>query len=302
MERWLMIQENMDQILFEAMDIKNDAFLIEAKEIYEQGIEDRAEGLFFSAFLTYHFKDKEGKTLYEKYLEKHPESPLHLITEYRFGVYEVRNYPAGVGLKDIFTKQDFLIKGQDDLVEGDIMISRIFSIGTDHFLSEDYLIFPSSYKETFVKGIMGKYNEYCQMNGIVNLDVFLNEQPLVLMKFVEILNEVEQESYEAEEDYLVYQSIFILQDTAAARKLMLEDEAFEVTLDEGGYLVARMTTDRGTDEENLIAEIVLDVNRIEIEALDEFRQNMAKEKVQNLFGEIAVHFKDEVVSMDDLFK
>ncbi len=301
MERWLLIQEQMDQILFDVMSIENEDFVESAKAAYEQGIEERAEGLFFSAFLSYHFKDASGKTLYEKHLEKHPESPLHLVTNYRFSVYEVRNYPAGMGIKDVFTKTDFLIKDQEDLVEGDIMVARIVSLGNDHFLSEDLMIFPHSYKETFVKGIMEKYNEYCTMNGLTDLEVFIKTQPLVLMKFVEILNEVEQESYEAEDDYLVYQSIYLIGDQAAAKNILLTSKEFDVTMDESGFVVARLYADKGTEDENLVAELILDGNRIEIEALDKFRQNMAKEKIKEVFGEVVVHFQDEVLSMDDLF-
>lgn len=301
MERWLMIQEQMDQILFDVMSIENEDFVESAKAAYEQGIEDRAEGLFFSAFLSYHFKDPSGKTLFEKHLEKHPESPLHLVTDYRFSVYEVRNYPAGVGIKDVFTKTDYLIKDQEELVEGDILIARIVSLGNDHFLSEDFMIFPHSYKDTFVKGIMEKYNEYCTINGLTDLEEFIKTQPLVLMKFVEILNEVEQESYESEEDYLVYQSIYLVGDPVAAKSLLLNAKEFDVTMDESGFVVARLYADKGTEDENLVAELVLDGNRIEVEALDEFRQNMAKETMKHVFGEVAVHYQDEVVSMDDLF-
>lgn len=301
MERWLMIQEEMDQILFDVMRIENEAFVEAAKIAYEQGIEDRAEGLFFSAFLSYHFKDSQGKTLFERHLENNPNSPLNLVTDYRFSVYEVRNYPAGMGVKDIFTKTDYLIQGQDDLVEGDIMVARVVSLGNDHFINEDFMIFPHSYKDTFVKGIMEKYNEYCSLNGLTDLEAFLREQPLVLMKFVEILNEVEQESYESEEDYLVYQSVYLIGDPVAAKSILLGATDFDVTLDESGFVVARIYADKGTEEETLVAELVLDGNRIEIEALDEFRQNMAKEKMKQVFGEVAVHFQDEVVSMDDLF-
>lgn len=301
MERWLLIQENMDQILFDAMAIENEDFVSAAKKAYEQGIEERAEGLFFSAYLTYHYQDESGSTLFQKYLKKHPESPLSLITDMRFSVYEVRNYPAGVGLKDVYTREDYLIKGQDELVEGDIMVARIVSLGADHFIDEDYMIFPAAYKDTFVKGIMEKYNEFCQLNGIMELAAFLKEQPLVLMKFVEILNEVEQESYEAEEDYLVYQTVFLTADPEAVKTQLQSDEDFDVSLEESSFIVARLYADRGTEEENLIAEIVVDGKRIEVEALDEFRQAMAKEKLQRLLGGLAVHFQDEVLSMDDLF-
>jgi hypothetical protein len=300
MERWLSVQENMDQILFDAMSIEHEAFVIKAKEAYEFGIEGRAEGLFFSAYLTYHFTDDSGKTLLQKHLEKNPESPLNMIEESRFSVYEVRNYPAGVGLKDIFTRADFLLKSDEEMEEGDILVARLFKIGTDYFINDDYMIFPNTYKDAFVKGFMEKYNEYSRMNGIVDLEYFIKNQPLVLMKFVEILNGVEQESYEAEEDYTVYQTIYLVADTNAARNLLASDEAFDITLEESGFFVASLYSDKGTEDENLIAELILDGNRIEIEALDTFKQNLAKEKIGTLLGEIAVHFKDEVLSMDDL--
>lgn len=301
MERWLNIQENLNEILFEVMQIENQAFVEEAKNVYELGIEKTVEGLFFTQFLSFHYLDESDKTLFSRYIEKHPESSLSMVTGLRFSVYEVKNYPAGKGLKDLYTKQDFLIKGEEELSEGDIIVAMLVSIGNDHFINEDYMLFPSQYKDPFIKGIMEKYNELCRSKGAMDLEHFVKNHPLIIMKFVEILNNVEQDAYEAVEDYLVYQTIFLVGDMKAAKEKVKNDPDFEVTLDESGFLVTRLFMDKGTDEENLIAEIVIDGNRIEIEALDEFRQNMAKAKIETLLQDLAVHFKDEVVSMDDLF-
>lgn len=301
MERWFKIQENLNDILFEVMQIENNAFVEEAKNIYELGIENTVEGLFFSQYLSFNHLDEGGKTLFRRYVDKHPESSLSLVTDLRFSVYEVKKYPAGMGLKDLYTKQDFLIQGEEELLEGDIVVAMLVSIGSDHFINEGYMLFPSQYKDTFMKGIMEKYNEFCRSKGSVDLEAFIKGQPLIIMKFVEILNNVEQDAYEAEEDYLVYQTVFLVGDLAKAKEKIKSDSDFEITLEESGFLVTRLFMDKGTDAENLIAEIVMDGNRIEIEALDEFRQNMAKAKIESLLEDLAVHFKDEVVSMDDLF-
>lgn len=301
MERWFKIQEDLNDILFEVMQIENNTFVEEAKNIYELGIENAVEGLFFSQYLSFNHLDSQDKTLFDRYIEKHPESALNLVTDLRFSIYEVKKYPAGMGLKDLYTKQDFLLKGEEELLEGDIVAALLVSIGTDHFINEGYMLFPNQYKDTFMKGIMEKYNEFCRSKGALDLETFIKEQPLVIMKFVEILNNVEQDAYEAEEDYLVYQTVFLVGDLSKAKEIIREDKDFEITLDESGFLVTRLFMDKGTEDENLIAEIVLDGNRVEIEALDEFRQNMAKAKIETLLGSLAVHFKDEVVSMDDLF-
>lgn len=301
MERWINIQEDLNEILFEVMQIENNTFVEEAKNVYELGIESTVEGLFFSQYLSFNHLDEKGQTLLNRYIEKHPESTLSLVSDLRFSVYEVKKYPGGMGLKDLYTKKDFLFKGEEELSEGDIVVALLVSLGTDHFIYEGYMLFPSQYKDTFVKGIMEKYNEFCRGKGAMDLETFIREQPLIIMKFVEILNNVEQDAYEAEEDYLVYQTVFLVGDMAKAKEALKGDSDFEITLDESGFLVTRLFMDKGPDSENLIAEIVLDGNRIEIEALDEFRQNMAKAKIENLLGDLAVHFKDEVVSMDDLF-
>ncbi len=301
MERWLNIQENLNEILFEVMQIENQAFVEKAKNVYELGIDNNVEGLFFTQYLCFHYEDEYGKTLYNRYLEKHPESPLSLVTDLRFSVYEVKNYPAGKGLKDLYTKQDFLVKGEDELSEGDIIVAMLVSIGQDHFINEDFMLFPSQYKDPFVKGIMEKYNEFCKGQGALSLENFIKKHPLVIMKFVEILNNVEQDAYEAVEDYRVYQTVFLVGEINVAKDKFRSDPDFEVTLEESGFMVTRLFMDRNTEDENLIAEIVIDGNRVEIEALDEFRQNMAKEKIKILLQDLAVHFKDEIVSMDDLF-
>lgn len=299
MNNWELIQDALDQIVLGAVEIQNEGFLARAKAVYEQGIEGRAEGLFFTGYLSLDYK-AEGISLLEKHLEKYPESILATMTSHRFSVYEVMKYPTGLGLKDIYTKQDFALDAEDEYSEGDLVVGRIFTFTGVNYLGEDSMIFPSSYKETFRKGVMEKYNEYVTSNGLTALEDFIKEEPLVLMKFVEILNEVEQESFEAEDEYLVYQSVFLVGDPVAFKNVLSTAEDFEVTLEESSFVVAKLYTDKGTEAEDLVAELVLDGNRIEIESLDEFRQNMAKEKMTHTFGDIIAHFKDEVLSMEDL--
>lgn len=299
MKNWEMIQEALDQIVLSAVEVQSEGYLTQAKAIYEQGIEGRAEGIFFTSYLTLDHK-VEGKTLFEKFLSKHPETVLSTISNMVFSVFEVMNYPAGLGLKDLYTKADYLLTSEDEPSEGDLIVGRLITAANQNYLAEDAMVFPASYKEAFRKGIMEKYNEYVTSHGLTALEDFLKTETLVLMKFVEILNEVEQESIEAVEDYTVYQTVFLVGDPVAFRNMLLDAPDFEVSLEESSFLVAKLYTDKGTEDEDLVAELVLDGNRIEIESLDEFRQNMAKEKMISTFGNIIAHFKDEVLSMDDL--
>lgn len=299
MKNWEMIQEAMDQIVLSAVEIKSEDFLTEAKAIYEQGIEGRAEGLFFTGYLTLDHRVK-GVTLFEKFLEAHPETVLSTISQMSFSVFEVMNYPAGMGLKDLYTKADYLLTSDEEPAEGDLIVGRLITAANQNYLAEDAMIFPASYKEAFRKGIMEKYNEYVTSHGLTSLEDFLRTETLVLMKFVEILNEVEQESMDAVEDYTVYQTVFLVGDPVAFKNMLTSAPDFEISLEESSYLVAKLYTDKGTEDEDLVAELVLDGNRIEIESLDEFRQNMAKEKMISTFGNTIAHFKDEVLSMDDL--
>ena len=80
MERWLNIQENLNDILFEVMQIENNTFVEAAKNVYEMGIENTVEGLFFSQYLSFNHLDEKGKTLFSRYIENHPDSALNLIT------------------------------------------------------------------------------------------------------------------------------------------------------------------------------------------------------------------------------
>ncbi len=297
MENLTDLQEKIDDLLLNSAEIKNEVFLQKAKMVYEKGIEGRAEGLFFTNYLTFYFKEG-GLSLFEK---MKPSGQLGTLKP-RFSAYEVVKYASAIGLKDIFTRQDFTVKNESSLSEGDILVGSLYQMGAQQFISEDAMIFPIAYKETLVKGMMEKYNEYVTHEEMIDLEGFVEKEPVILMKFIEILNEVEEENYEAHDDYLVYQSVYLVGDPIGFKNLLKQDSDFEISLEESGFIVAKLYADKGTEEENLIAEVVVDGNRIEIESLDDFRQNMAKEKFERTFKDLIAHFKDEVLSMDDLIE
>lgn len=304
MEKWIQIEEALDALLLESSLIKDEAELATAKAAYEKGVEGRAEGLFFTDYLIFDYKVNDV-SLFEQAVQQQSYPGLDQSLRHRFSVFEVVQYPNSLGLKDIFTKADYKVVNGETLMVGDLMVGRLLISGSEAFLLENALVFPNSYKEALVKGMMEKYNDFVISGQQRSLDEFLIAQPEVLMKYIEILNEVEEESFDAEDDFMVYQSIFLVGDPVALKHQIMQEPGFETSLDESGFMVVKLYADESGDftgepEDLLIAEIVIDGNRVEIECLDEFRLNMAKEKMKQCFGDAIAHFKDEVVSMDDL--
>lgn len=304
MEKWIQIEEALDALLLESSLIKDEAELATAKAAYEKGVEGRAEGLFFTDYLVFDYKVNDV-SLFEQAVQQQSYPGLDQSLRHRFSVFEVVQYPNSLGLKDIFTKTDYKVVNGETLMVGDLMVGRLLISGSEAFLLENALVFPNSYKEALVKGMMEKYNDFVINGQQRSLDEFLIAQPEVLMKYIEILNEVEEESFDAEDDFMVYQSIFLVGDPVALKHQIMQEPGFETSLDESGFMVVKLYADESGDftgepEDLLIAEIVIDGNRVEIECLDEFRLNMAKEKMKQCFGDAIAHFKDEVVSMDDL--
>lgn len=304
MEKWIQIEEMLDALLLDSDLIKNETALMTAKAEYEKGIEGRAEGLFFTDYILFDYKSSD-ESLFQN-AKKNENYPLiEPALDHRFSVFEVVQYPNGIGLKDIFTREDFKVLNSETFEVGDLMAGRLLLQGSEAFLLGNALVFPNGYREAIVKGMMEKYNDFVTGGNQRSLDEFIKAQPEVLMKYIEILNEVEEESLEVEDDFMVYQSTFLVGDPVALKNKILNEPGFETSLDESGFMVVKLYADDAGDlsedhEDQLIAEIVIDGNRIEIECLDEFRLNMAKEKMKLSFGDAIAHFKDEVLSMDDL--
>lgn len=304
MEKWIQIEESLDALLLESSLIKDEQALAHAKTEYEKGIEGRAEGLFFTDYLMFDYKIDQ-KSLFDLAADSLSYAGIDQSLTHRFSIFEVVQYPNSMGLKDIFTRDDYKVANGETLIVGDLMAGRVLVSNGEAYLLENALVFPNSYKESLIKGIMEKYNDFVISGKQRSLDEFLKAQPEVLMKYIEILNEVEEESFEAEDDFTVYQSIFLVGDPVGLKNRITKEPGFEVSLDESGYMVVKLYADPedgdvDDQEDLLIAEIVIDGNRIEIESLDEFRLNMAKEKMKLTFGDAIAHFKDEVLSMDDL--
>lgn len=304
MEKWIQIEEALDALLLESSLIKDETELAKAKSAYEKGIDGRAEGLFFTDYLLFDYK-ADDKSLFDQAAQEARYPGIDQTLLHRFSVFEVVQYPNSLGLKDIFTKEDFKVVNGETLMVADLMVGRLLISGSEAFLLENALVFPNSYKEALIKGMMEKYNDFVISGKQRSLDEFLKTQPEVLMKYIEILNEVEEETFDSEDDFLVYQSIFLVGDPVALKHQIMKEPGFETSLDESGFMVVKLYADEAGDftgepEDLLIAEIVIDGNRVEIECLDELRLNMAKEKMKQCFGDAIAHFKDEVVSMDDL--
>lgn len=296
------LRELLELALFDMMTPEHAAHVAAAEKAYRTGLGDQAEGLFLVSYMLHDHKMANGRSYFENYKLRMGSPVLNHIQKTRFGVYEVVRYASGLYLKDPLSKTDFAVVDLHEVDPGRLIVGRLIMTAEGAFLDDDFVEYPASYLESFKKSILEKYNEFIAKGTPMMIDEFIADYPLVLMTFADLLTDIENETYEDVDNYVVYQAVYLTPNQQAVMDFIRADKDFEITLDENGYLVANLYADPEDQESELLSEVVIDGNRIEADCLDEFRLDQTKSKLEALLHDLIAHFKDEVLTLEDLME
>lgn len=300
MKDFSQLRELMEMALYDMMTVEHVKHVEAAEKAYKKGLGEQAEGLFLVSYMLYDHKMANGKSFFDNYKNRMSGSLLDSITRIRFGLYEVVQYPSGLSLKDPVCKEDFKMDDMPELDPGTLIIGRIIGTKDGNFLDDDFVEYPNSYLDAFRKSLLEKYNEFISNGTPLMVDKFITDFPLVLMTFADVVTDIEHETFEDVDNYIVYQSVYLTPNSKDVMEIIRTEKDFEVTLDESSYLVANFYNDIEDDVTELIGEVVVDGKRIEIDCTSEEQRQMVKVKIEKLFGDQVTHFKDDILTLEDL--
>ena len=156
---------------------------------------------------------------------------------------------------------------------------------------------PDDYKTLLVKGMLEKYNEYCSLFAPIQMDAFVKKHSLVLYRFLSIIDKTAAEYALDEEDYLVYQSTYVVKNQEKAHENLKSNEKFILSLDDKAGAVFKLISG---EHDHVIAEIVLADDRLEIECTTADALDHSKGVIEEVLDDIVAHLRDDVLNIDDL--
>lgn len=235
----------------------------------------------------------------DRTLESNEKEILDSIENSILSIFEIHGDEGKFFIKDIFTKRDYAIQNQAFLAISnaeDLHLMRIYP-SESLFIVLESTVVGSNFKEVLIKTLFEHYNQYSRIAGAVDIEGFVKNNPLVIYKIAHILEELEFETV-FEDEYKVYQSVYIYKEVKDVLRVLDSNDRFECTLNEGDCFVYKFLDKE--DKTIEISEIVLCDNRLEAECLNSIDLEDVKKHIEELLEGIVVYVGDEIVDFDDL--
>ncbi|WP_053957592.1 hypothetical protein [Inediibacterium massiliense] len=257
----------------------------------------------FNEWLIYDYKGIDGKTWIQKYYEQQKEDLTQeekvfiqkRIDSY-LSIYELKESKDHKGkFEDLFTKKYEYIDLQtiEDVQIKDLVLARIIKTsGHVYFYRPIYI--PPIFKKSIERNIITKYNEYKEKTSYGNWENFLKNNTLLLQEYLGVITQVLDQK-EDEEEYKVWQSIYILKDEKKVIQQLKKNEMIQLDFEERDYTIFKLF-----DKDELLAEISIQKNKVEVECNSKGACIKAKKIIENILKEDIKHYKDEVLELDDL--
>lgn len=236
----------------------------------------------------------------EKNLTSDQKELLNSIENSVLSIFEIQGEEGNYFIKDIFTKKDYQLMNQDFLVFTnieDLHLMRIYPCEDLKFIALESTVVGSNFKDVLVKTLLEHYNQYSRLAGATELEDFVNNNPLVIFKIAHILEELEFETI-LEDEYKVYQSVYIYKDIKEVLAVLNSNSRFECSLNEDDCFVYKFMDIKDKNIE--VSEIVLCDNRLEAECLNPVDLEEVKKEIEIILKDIVVYVGDEVVDFEDL--
>ncbi|MCT4621171.1 MAG: hypothetical protein N4A62_17505 [Marinisporobacter sp.] len=255
----------------------------------------------FNTWLIYDYKMKDGSTFIEKYYEKKKEELSEEEKEFIqkkmksfLSIYEIKE-SEGV-LEDIFTKKEvYVYLGKNTEIKcKDLIFGRIIEIEKRTMFVGNTIYIPELFKNSIERNILFKYEEYKGKNQYATWEEFLKGNSLLLQKHVDIIADVTNET-ENEDAYNVWQSIYLISDVKTIKELLQKHQGVQLDFEEEGSYYLKYF-----DQEELVAEMVLEKNRLELECNSENDRIKMKKIIESVLGDLGKHYKDEIIGLEDI--
>lgn len=251
----------------------------------------------FEDWLIYDFHPEKHKTFAELFvdaaqpLSAQEKKEILQGKDSALGLYEVVELKEGkVQLKHLFEEVSQEIQEKDipeKLELKDLLLMRIGDQG--QIFSSNVIVLPYQFKTMLVGRIIESYERAKESRTYLTYGQFFKQFPLELLACINKLL-----SYENQQgDVTLHQSTFLVLDGKALKAAIKAAPQLFFPEEEGKIYQLK-------DHGEVIATVVLEQQRLELECTDYDELELAKELVTDHLGDHLKHLKDEELTIDDL--
>ncbi len=262
--------------------------------------------LDFNSWLIYDYKLQDGQSFLEKYytaskddLSKEEIDFINKLVDSYLSIYDVVGTKNEyVTIKDIFSKEIYDIKQENilDIQGKELVMGRITGIPDQCWLAGNKQYIPSAFKTSIERSMLEGFESFKKKNRYSNWKMYLKDHSEVLYKHLGVVEELTmQNEKEGDDLYYVWQSVYLIQDARNIKEVFLAHKEIILDDEETGCLYFKMMR-----QKRILGEMVLKNNRLELECTSEEDRTKAKKIIEMILEDKGKHFKDEILSFNDL--
>lgn len=292
------INEVMDALIYLTSKDQYAEEIENAHELFNKGLDEESFEMGFNFWLILEYTFKNGSSFINELMLKNELDQQHskILTALKdsfISIFEVKKTEREVFLKDIFTNNDYPIENYNFEAE-ELVSTRIVTIEGNNYITDELTTWESRYKSSIKKSILEKYNEYSKQNKHATLEYFIKNNALLIYKFLIILKNSEVELVFQDEEFYVFQSIYVIKDHEGFNQIIKKSKQLETHPDYDGEVVMLK------EDDLKISEIVIKNEKIEVECTSKEELKEANTLVEEVFGDTIQKVKDEVLNIEDL--
>lgn len=304
------LQEFLDSVLYFAMKPEFAEQVARASEVFtKEWAEDTlyASEFGFNQWLVHNYRfEEKTENFISLYMHQNPNAEAEaglarMASKSVLSVFQVLRTQHNILLKDVLTRKDYILGNEvleEIMDENALQFLRLYPEGDSWLAVQEGAGFEKSLKEALNRGVLEKYSEYSRIHGPQDIEKFIYENPMMIYKFVEIIESLEITESASEEEYMVYQSTYVLKNTRDTAKLMESLPDIELGIAEDGVWIFRLPVPE--EPEVQLAEMVLSENRMEVECTSAEHLAASRRILETHLGQCIVHMKDEVLDINSL--
>ena len=259
----------------------------------------------FNTWLVYDYKGNGSGSFIERYhksgmveFTKEENVFINQVKHAYLSLYEVSDRTGDhYQLRDIFTKKELQLPMTrlEDFRDGELILSRIVEVDGSFWPVGSRVYIPTMFRISIERNMINQYEGFKKANSYGTWEAFLKTHSLYLYKYVSIIQDLLVHEVTNEEDYSVWQSIYLIKDSRNMKQILSESKQIKLEDEEEGTLLYRVMTGEG-----ILAEMIIKNNRIELECNSLQDRKKAKKLIESLLESRITHFKDEKISIEDI--
>jgi len=268
-----------------------------AHDLFSNGLDEEAIEIGFNQWLMFDYVFQNGSSFIDELLMNNLLDDAELAMAAKnsilsvFKVFELERYTY---IKDVFTKEDYMIENVMD-IDRNPVIARVITYKKKNYIIEVVNEWAEESEDSIRKSIYEKYNEYCSKIKNTEISEFLRKNSIIIYKYLMIYKDIKIKSVFQDEEFFLHLATYSIMDMDMFNKSINESENIVFQTDEYDNDIYELSID-----DVVMCEIEVISNRFEIQCRNNEDLVESVNEINKIFKNSIVKLKEEVLNVEDL--